>query len=226
MDQVQDSDRQALKEGIRHLAAQMECVYEFQEFLSEFQALLSGAKEYAPQKTVHIEPDALVYPIKAYKELVIIRLEKQETIALILDAFHSLLQAYFPECLIDSPFRLSVSLSNIKYPYHEHWRFFEESQRPGVIFHMQQPGIRQVRLTAQQFVALKQKLKGYRVNHLLHRLAIIEAEAGELTAMIQALEQRHRFPELQELIWQYKLSLREILDFYCLVGVTDEEAVA
>lgn len=220
MQQVQANDRQLLKEGFRPLAAQMEFVKQYQEFLEEFQVLLwrkSGERE----RPHIVEQDAVLYPVEAYRELLVIRLDQSEALGLVLDAYYSLLEQYFPECLIDCPIRLSASMSNIKYPYQEHWRFFEDRQSPGVSFDLQQPGVRRVRLTAQQFHTLREKLNGGRLGHFLHRLSDIEAEAGEMTALIEAFGERSRF--MQGLMWQHRLNFRQILDFYRLVGVAGEE---
>lgn len=219
MQQVSANDRQSLKEGFRPLAAQMEFVKQYQEFLEEFEDLLCRK---TVEKTPILDRDAVLYPVRPYKELMVIRLDRPEVLGLVLDAFYSLLEQYFPECLIDCPIRLSASMSNIKYPYQEHWRFFEEEQSPGVIFDLQQPGIRRVQLTAQQFKALRDKLRGPRLAHFLHRLSDIEAEAGELTAMTEAFGERSRF--MQGLMWQHKLNFRQVLDFYRLVGVASEVA--
>ena len=218
MQQVSANDRQALKDGFRPLAAQMEFVNQYQEFLEEFQGLLCGEDG---GKSRILEQDTVLYPVGAYRELMVIRLDRPEALGLVLDAFYSLLEQYFPECMIDCPIRLSASLSNIKYPYQEHWRFLEMEQSPGVIFDLQQPGVRRVPLTGQQFRALRDKLRSPRLAHFLHRLSDIEAEAGELTAMTEAFGERSRF--MQGLMWQYKLSFRQVLDFYRLVDSADEE---
>ncbi len=212
IDQVSKADRQALKAGFRPLAAQMEFVRHYQEFLDAFQAKLHE---------LPLAPDALVYPIGEYNELAVIRLDQPETLGLILDAFYELLQRYFPKCLEDCPIRLSASLSNVKYPYHEHWRFFEEDQKAGFIFHLQQPSVRKLQLTAVQFRALRDLLKEKRLSHFLHRLADIEAKVGEFMATIEAFNERKRFPQIQALIEQHKLTFRQILDFWRLVGVTE-----
>lgn len=217
MEKVSDSDKQLLKEGFRPLAAQMEFVREYKEFLQEFRIALEnltgtgGASLLKPDET-------LLFPIAGYLELAIIRLDSSETLGVVLDVFVQLLRSHFPECIADCPIRISVSLGNPKYPYHEHWSFFSQPQRPGTVLCIQQPGTRQVALTTDQYTVVRQKLAGERLSHFLHRLAAIEAEGGEMTALVQALEQRQRFPQIHELMILHRLSLRQILDFYRLVG--------
>ncbi|MEM4284333.1 MAG: hypothetical protein QXS96_07600 [Candidatus Caldarchaeum sp.] len=213
MGQVSEDDRTELKKSFRPLAAQMEFVRHYQQFLEDFQAQLYR---------VNIEPETVLYPISEYKELIIIRLDQEEILGLVLDSFLQILQERFPKCLEDCPIRLAASASNIKYPYHEHWRFFEEEQKPGVIFDLQQPGIRRVQLTASQFQALRRELKDEKLSHFLHRLAQIEAKAGEVFATVEALNERHKFPQLLKLLEQHKLTFRQILDFYRLSGITGE----
>ena len=218
--------REGFKKNFRPLAAQMEFIVQYRGFLNDFREILYGQKNYGSKKTLGIQPDSITYPIKEYKELAVIRLDRKETLGKILDAFHFLLQKWFPECLSDCPIELAASLGNIKYPYQEHWRFFENKQISGLVFRLQQPGIHLVELKSEQFLALREKLQGDRLSHALHRLALVEAETGDLTAMVQALNQRRRFPQIIELMWQHELSLRQILNFYRLVGISTQEMMA
>ncbi|MBK7387401.1 MAG: hypothetical protein IPI63_12105 [Methanothrix sp.] len=218
--------REEFKKNFRPLAAQMEFIDQYRTFLKEFRDILCKENEHFSQMTIDIQTDAITYPIKNYNELTVIRLDKNEILGQILDAFYSLLQRWFPECLEDCPIRLAASLGNIKYPYQEHWRFFEKPQLSGSVFRLQQPGTHIVELKSSQFLALRNKLRGDKLSHALHQLAVVETDAGDLTAMIQALNQRKRFPEIFELMWQNKLSLRQILDFYSLVGTRSKEMTA
>lgn len=217
IDQLNASEKQVLKDGFRPLAAQMEFVREYAEFLEEFKGALENLM--GSNGSPLLKPgESLLFPIPGYLELTILRLDSSETLGAALDAFVQFLSARFPECLEDCPIRLSVSMANPKYPYQEHWRFFSEPQQPAITFCIQQPGVRQVNLTVSQYTALRDKLAGDRLSHFLHRLTAIEAQAGELTALVQALEQRRRFPQIHELMMFHGLGLRQILDFYRLVG--------
>lgn len=217
IDRLNTSEKHALKDGFRPLAAQMEFVREYVEFLEEFKRALENLTG-SNGSLLLKSGETLLFPIPGYLELTVVRLDRPETLGAALDAFVQSLRARFPECLEDCPIRLSVSMANLKYPYHEHWRFFSEPQQPAMTFCIQQPGVRQVTLTVSQYTALRDKLAGDRLSHFLHRLAAIEAQAGELTALVQALEQRRRFPQIHELMMFHGLGLREILDFYRLVG--------
>lgn len=225
MGNVPPEIRNEFKTSFKPLAAQMEFVRQYHEFLEEFHDLLLGQKGYALKNFLNIEQDAITYPIQAYKELVVIRLDNKDIYGLILDAFDLLLRKWFPKCLVDCPIKLAASVGNIKYPYQGHWRFLEEKQMSGLVFYLQQPGIRKIELTSRQFVALREKLKGRKLSHALHQLAAVETEIGELNAMVQALEQRKQFPQIVELIWQYKLSLKQILDFYRIAGMVSDEVI-
>lgn len=216
MDQVSQEDRRALKDNFRPLAAQMEFVRHYKEFLKAFRSELSDL----------IEPNALIYPIHEYDELAVVRIDQKEILGQIMDAFYALLQQRFPACLPDCPIRLSLSLSNVKYPYGEHWRFFEEKQESGIIFDLQQPGVRRVKLTALQFQALREGLTTEQISHFLHRLTEIAAAAGELMATVEMLNERRKFPQIQMLLERHKLTFRQILDFYRLVGVQERVVIA
>lgn len=225
MANISSEIRGELKNNFRPLASQMEFIHQYNEFLEEFQNILTGVKLYKQNKSLNIQQDAITYPIQAYKELAVVRIDRNETLGLILDVFNFLLKKRFPECLIDCPIQLSASFANLKYPYQNHWRFFEEKQISGSVYHLQQPGIRQIDLTSKQFEALREKLKGKKLSHALHRLADIETEIGELSAMVQALDPRSRSPQIIELIMRHKLRLKQILDFYRLVGVVSDEVM-
>lgn len=217
MEAVSATDKQILKDGFRPLAAQMEFVREYKEFLQEFRNSLENLTD-TDGALLLKSGETLLFPIARYLELAIIRLDNSETLGTVLDVFVRLLQSRFPECIADCPIRMSVSLGNPKYPYHEHWSFFSRPQQPGIVLCIQQPGTRQVTLAMDQYKALRSKLAGERLSHFLHRLSAIEAESGEITALVQALEQRQRFPQIHELMVFHRLSLRQILDFYRLVG--------
>lgn len=217
VDRLNTFEKQALKDGFRPLAAQMEFVREYVEFLEEFKKALENLT--GSNRSLLLKPgETLLFPIPGYLELTIVRLDSSETLGAVLDAFVQSVRARFPECLEDCPIRLSVSMGNPKYPYQEHWRFFSEPQQPAMALCIQQPGVRQVTLTVSQYRALRDKLAGDRLGHFLHRLAAIEARAGDLTALVQALKQRPHFPQIHELIMFHGLGLRQILDFYRLIG--------
>lgn len=217
MNSLAASDKQALKVGFRPLAAQMEFVREYEEFLEEFKNSLDQLTGRCGTLLLK-SGETLLLPIPGYLELAVVRLDSPEALRVILDNFVQHLKSRFPECIGDCPVRLSVSIGNPKYPYHEHWRFFSEPQQPGGALCIQQPGVRQLSLTVAQYSALRSKVSGERLSHFLHRLASLEAEAGEMTALFQALEERNRFPQLHEVMMFHQLNLRQVLDFYRLVG--------
>jgi hypothetical protein len=217
MDGVTHTDKQHLKQGFRPLAAQIEFGREYKEFLQEFRNSLENLTDTVGTFVLKLG-ETLLFPIAGYLELTIIRLDSSETLGNVLDLFVRLLRSHFPECVADCPIRISVSLGNPKYPYHEHWSFFSRVQQPGIVLCIQQPGTRQIALTVDQYEAVRRKLTGERLSHFLHRLAAIETEGGEMVALVQALEQRQRFPQIHELMMFHRLSLHQILDFYRLVS--------
>lgn len=208
MDQVPVADRQALKASFRPLAAQMEFTMEFSDFKRAWRETLQR----------RVSSCALLWPIPEYDELTVVRLDESEMLGVILDEFADLLQRFFPECLVDSPIRLSASLASAKYPYQEHWRFFQEPQNAGEVFHLSQPGVRRLCVTHGQYRALRSGLTGKGLSHFLHRVAAIESAAGELTAAMEVVAKRRSFPQIEQLLWLHNLTVRQILDFYRLVG--------
>lgn len=217
MDRVSDSEKEDMKKGFRPLAAQMEFIREYDEFLQDFGESLDNLE--GSDGALLLKPgENLLFPSSGYPELAVVRLDRYEILKRILDVFVERLRARFPECLEDCPIRLSVSMGSPKYPYHEHWRFFSEPKQSGMALHIQQPGVRQVTVTVAQYTALRDKLAGEGLSHYLHRLAAIEGAGGELTALVQALEQRKRFPQIHELMMFHQLGFGQILDFYRLIG--------
>jgi hypothetical protein len=211
------ADRQALKEGFRPLSSQMEFVKEYEEFTAELKSSLESFTN--PDGAVVLESgENLLFPIPGYPELAVVRLDTPDILGNVLKIFTQQLRRRFPACLDDCPIRLSVSMGNPKFPYQEHWPFFSRPQQPGMVLCIQQPGMRQIALTLTQYEALRERLSDERLSHFLHRLAAIEATTGETTVLFQALEQRKRFPQIHELMVFHRLALRQILDFYRLVG--------
>ncbi len=217
MDRVSDSEKGDIKKGFRPLAAQMGFIHEYDELLQDFEESLDNLVGSDGASLLKLGEN-LLFPISGYHELAVVRLDRSEILRRIMDVFVERLRERFPECLEDSPIYLSASMGNPKYPHHEHWRFFSEPQQPGMVLRIQQPGVRQVTLTVVQYAALRDKLASERISHFLHRLAAMEVAGGELTALVQALEQRKRFPEVYELMVFHQLGLSQILDFYRLIG--------
>jgi len=138
-----------------------------------------------------------------------------EEILSVLDLFSSLLEEYFPQCLEDSPIKLSLSIAYVKYPYQEHWRFLT---KPENIINIQRPRSAKISINVSQYRLLREKIRreDRKLSHFLHRLADIEAETkSNMTVMLEILNNRKKFPALLELI-QEGLSVRQILDFYKL----------
>lgn len=214
-------DKQALKESFRPLAAQMEFVKQYKQFLEDFQSKIKNIK--ISDGISLIEGTNLLFPIDGYYEMAVVRIDDERILGLILDEFAKLLRTYFPGCIKDSPISISVSFSNPKYPYHEHWRYLSIPKSSGTVFNIQQVGIRSVGVTFKQYSVLRNGLKGTALSHSLHKLASIESEAGRMAALIQFLEDRKKNPELNELLEQYGLTLRQILDFYRIIGTDNND---
>ncbi|MDY7038202.1 MAG: hypothetical protein SV375_18825, partial [Thermodesulfobacteriota bacterium] len=218
---IDANDKQSLKDGFRPLAAQMEFAQQYSQFLKNFQSKVMNLK--ISDDLYLVEGENIIFPIDDYYEMAVVRIDSDKVIGQILDEFSELLTKYFPECIEDSPVSISVSLSNPKYPYHEHWRYFSVSKPSGMIFNIQHAGRRSVNLTFTQYSELRSELKNTALSHALHKLASIEIEAGGMSAFVQSLEDRNKNPEIHELIIQQNLTLRQILDFYRMIGAINED---
>ena len=125
------------------------------------------------------------------------------------------MEEYFPQCLEDSPIKLSLSIAHVKYPYQEHWRFLS---KPENIINIQSPRSSKLSINLTQYKLLREKIReeDQKLSHFLHRLADIEVETkSNITVMLEILNNRKKFPGLLELT-QKGLSVRQILDFYNL----------
>jgi hypothetical protein len=223
MNQVSTEDKQRLKQGFRPLAAQMEFVREYDEFLHELGESLRSLRGPSGEPFLS-EGLSLLFPINRYRELAIIQLRDSAILGTVLDAFAERLRFRFPECLEDCPIRLSLSVGNPKHPINEHWDFFSRPQEAGMALCLQQPGIREIAMTIAQYTALREKIVGEHLAHFLHRLTGLEQKAGELNALAEALKRRQRFPQIHELMIFHRLGLRKILDFHRLIGPSARQA--
>ncbi len=219
MQGVNISDKTTLRESFRPLAVQI-------DFIKDYKLLLKAFNE----KTYEIEgndgtqfftKETFLYPIDGYYEFGIFKAYSGKDILKVLDLFYNLLEKYFPECLRDSPIKLSLSLAHVKYPYHEHWQFLS---MPEEAINIQCPGSARFNINITQYKLLREKIRkeDVKLSHFLHRLANIEVETkSNMTVMLEILDNRKKFPALLELI-QKGLWARQILDFY---KITAEEII-
>lgn len=212
MQNVSSNDKAVLKESFRPIAVQMDFVKDYKLLLKAFNNQI-----YEKDKDGNslFTKENFLFPIEGYYEFGIFKVYSGGDILKVLDLFYNLLEKYFPECLKDSPIKLSISLAPVKYPYREHWQFLS---MPKNSINIQSPGSSKLNINISQYKLLKEKIRreDTKLSHFLHRLADTEIKTkSDMTVMLEILNNRKKFPALLELT-QKGLSVHQILGFYKL----------
>lgn len=213
MQNVSSSNKTELKEAFRPLAVQMDFVKDYKLLLKAFNNQIYEIKD--EEGNPFFTKENFLFPIEDYYEFGIFKVYSGEDILTVLDLFYNLLEEYFPECLNDSPIKLSLSLAQVKYPYQEHWRFLS---MPENIINIQSPGSAKLSIDVSKYKLLREKIRreDTKLSHFLHRLADIENETkSNMAVTLEVFNNRKRFPALLDLT-QNGLSIHQILDFYKL----------
>ncbi|HQA04189.1 MAG TPA: hypothetical protein PKZ17_05575, partial [Thermodesulfovibrio thiophilus] len=215
MQDVSSNDKDELKESFRPIAVQMDFVKDYKLLLNAFNKQIYEIKDKNGNSL--FTKENFLFPIEVYYEFGIFKVYSGEEILVVLDLFYNLLEKYFPECLKDSPIKLSISLAQVKYPHREHWRFLS---MPKNIINIQSPGSSKLSIDISQYKLLRDKIRreDAKLSHFLHRLADIEIETkSNMSVMLEIFNNRKKFPVLLELI-QSGLSVHQILIFYKLTS--------
>ena len=213
MQSVSNSDKELLKESFRPLAVQMDFVKDYKLLLNAFNKQIYEIKDYDGNPL--FTTDNFLYPVEGYYEFGLFKVYSGAEVPAVLDLFYNLLKEYFPECLKDSPIKLSLSVAQVKYPYQAHWRFLS---MPENIINIQSIGSAKIGIDIFQYNLLRGKIGGeyLKLSHFLHRLADIENETkSNLMITLEIFNNRKKFPALLELT-QNGLSVHQILGFYKL----------
>ena len=126
----------------------------------------------------------------------VLKLEKLSSIISLIEGYNRLLWRYFPRlvALKDvEPIRFGISISHVKYPFHEHWRLLS-NMRKGLLLHTYRRGI--VEATYEE---LSTTLRFYRSRELAGRKrmlyrAIEIAEYSRLLAEAELLKHLRHIP--------------------------------
>jgi len=223
--------RAQAKENLRTFALLADFTNDYRALLDEFFAWVQSDKGKAWFPESHVEG---LGDKVAFKDLYVLRVEEGAAIDQVIRQFQKLLEKYFPQCVDTAPVRLAISVSNVKYPYDEHWRFLE---KPAALINLQMP-TRNARLliNADQLTMLQKIELGERrtaSGRFLHDLVEQERISGTRALpqamMLEALhkeekEMRAHRPtrQLPEKVWEAyrsgRLTARQILDYYKIIG--------
>ncbi|MEG8946756.1 hypothetical protein [Rosettibacter firmus] len=211
---ISSKDKMALKESFRPLAVQMDFIKDYKLLLSAFNEQIYRIKDTEGKPL--FTKESFLTPIDDYYEFGIFKVYSGKEILAVIDLFYSLMESYFPNCLQDSPIKLSLSIAQVKYPYQEHWRFLS---KPENSINLRSPGSAKLSLDLVRYKLLRETIGGEdsKLSHFLHRLADIERETrSHITVELELLNNRKKFPAIWELT-QKGISVQQILNFYKLI---------
>jgi hypothetical protein len=100
-----------------------------EEFHQDFEVFLSDFNE---DLTQQFSEQYIEHPLD---DLFVIKIEKLSSIMRILESFNRLIDHYFPEFkrIGKSPIKLSITCSNVKFPFFEHWRILNNADEDIVV---------------------------------------------------------------------------------------------
>jgi hypothetical protein len=111
---IDDETMKEVKENFRYVALLADFTDDYHILLNEFKTKLIERF----QKNIEFAPFEK-------NDFFVVRYETDREIIEIIDEFCSLVEVKFKKCLKESPIRLDLCLSKIKYPFFEAWRFLE-----------------------------------------------------------------------------------------------------
>jgi hypothetical protein len=187
------------------------------EFLADYRQFLDRFQE-----AVLALPDCDYAAEENHQEilpgLLALRIRDDSEARAIVKVYLRLFEEFFPKWRQeDTPIRLSVSCSNVKFPFLEHWDFLDAPQQP-----INVQSVRRARLEvdfaqwdALQALGLEQR----RTSAFLHRLAEIEARTGSVRLVeVEMLDKRNEFQQVANPFRAGRLQARHILDYYKIAG--------
>ncbi len=175
---IKDADRIASKieeeEGIVSPTLLQEFLWDYNEFIKDIgREILNLFAE----ENIEVIDDSFY----------IVKVERTPSIVFLIENYNSLLRKYFPRLVVledIEPIRLGISISHVKYPFHEHWRILSSMGR-GFLLHIFRRSI--VEATYKE---LNATLRFYRSREIIKRKqtlyrAIDIAEYSKLLADVE-----------------------------------------
>lgn len=210
---IREKDKTIPGEEIDSLVRELRYTALMADFTRDYQTLLSSfyrtiCKNWQVEDIGGDHPELLIIPVK----------EKGQAF-LIADAFVEVFHQIFPECESASPVSISISISNAKYPFFEHWRNMEE---PVNAINIQVLNRAKIQLSIPGYIELRNlKLeKSFRSSSKLHHaIAIKERTGSELLQKIDFLEDLHSIPELLKSHIEKGYSIDTILGYQKIADI-------
>jgi hypothetical protein len=205
IDSLNINNAQTLKHEFRSLACQSDFVRDYKYMIEAFWNKANGlAKK----------------PISNYDELGVF-LYSGENVKKIIETFLEVYKKYFPDCEGDylSPISLSLSISNVKYPIREHFRYFES---PEGFLNIRNQNIFHSSYDKNEIEWLKSNLQPKSL-HFLYKLAsIYEKTKSDISFIVEIMDKRKSQQDISDLYSKIKILPEKILNFYRITEAENE----
>ena len=199
-----------IEEEFRFLAPQVDFNNDYKKMLGKFWKKYKNLED-------------LKMPIENFNEIGVFQYSSEKIIQIIKD-YIGFMHQYFPDCSKneDSPINLSLSISNIKYPIREHWKYFEESKKNF--------------LNIKHHHIFEEIFSEDEVKNILHYIIEVESSSAFIQKLVQLNEKldstiyislelfnnREKHPEIYKMVRQ-GIDPKKILNLYKLLKKIENE---
>lgn len=202
-------DKQTLKDEFRSLACHSDFVKDYFKMVADFW-----------QRCKDLE---IMKPISDYDEIGVCKYSG-ELVNKIIEELVAIHNNYFPNCEGDahSPVSLSLSISHIKYPVREHWRYFEI---PKSFLNIRSHNVFEDAYTKEEIKWLMDKLSETEreSSHFLYKLiGLCDGLNSEINITVEILNNKDRHPAIYSLYSKFETSPEKMLNFISTIEKTDE----
>lgn len=190
-----------------------EFLYDYLKFLRTFRDNVFKYEDYGDMANHELILDNL-FCIKIRKASDIKPLVMEYTELLCSDNFFSQMVSFAEKNKMRLPIKLSITTSNVKYPFMEHWQTLDSPQEDINIYAV--PHTR-LSISLSKYACLKNAgIEDKRVSSALHRLAVIEERTkNQFLVTVSMLEMKNDLKELARyLITTNELLINETLAYY------------
>jgi hypothetical protein len=144
-------------------------------------------------------------------DLLCIKIEKSNNVEKILRIYNSLINEYFPRFkkTVESPIKLVISESNVKYPFFEHWKYLDNPESD-IDIKLTGKGEMKVKLSHLSEL-LNLNLGGKTALYKLAKMADVSKELAYME--IVSIEGKKDHPDLQKAIFKMGFEPADILTY-------------
>lgn len=206
---IPEEEIEALAGNLRDTALMVDFTSDYRKLLSAFSSRI--------RTEMDVEDIGGDHP-----ELLVVALKEKGQALQIADAFIEEFRRLFPKCENDSPISLSISVSNVKYPFFEHWQFLD---KPGETLNIQAVNRAWLALSLPKFRKLRglKPEKGEKASSKLHRAVAVGARTGsELMAKIEFLEDLQCYPDLHKAHIEHGFPINELINYHKIADIGGE----